>query len=241
MPEQVSTAKLWLGIGTAEQPRVAFPAGRSGLSEPPAAAVSARTSVPPQHSAHLTAEQGRAVVGSADQPSGSSRAPGAAPAAAATNPFKQEACTSAAAAHEPHAQVSGSGCSGVVSEREAGRAQALQLQLRDMKQQLLLFAKWLDDPGWRQQQPDGGKEVRSPIWGAGRFSPECMPEHATAYLPAGVAAGQATAEGSRKAQSTAGSCRWCVSLVDKQSIACTSYIFYSHAIVEQLMTLLILS
>ena len=68
---------------------------------------------------------------------------------------------SAAAALEPHAQASGSGRPGVVSEQEAGRAQALQLQLRSMKQQLLLFAKWLDDPGWRQRQPDGGKEVGS--------------------------------------------------------------------------------
>ena len=176
---------------------MAFPAGRSGPSEPARAAVSAQTSAPPEHSAHVRVEHARAVVGSADQPSGSSsRAPGADPAAAATQPLKQEARASAAAALEPQAQESGSGRLGVVSEQEAGRAQALQLQLRNMKQQLLLFAKWLDDPDWRQRQPDGGKEVRSSMWGVGCFSPDCLPQHAMAYLPAGVAAGQATAEGS---------------------------------------------
>lgn len=174
-----------------------FPAGRSELSEPTTAAVSAQTSVLPEHSAHLRAEHARADVGSADQLSGSSsRAPGTDPAAAVMRPVKQEACMSAAAALEPHAQASGSGRPGVASEQEAGRAQALHLQLRNMKQQLLLFARWLDDSGWRQRQPDGGKEVRGLIGGVGRFSPECVSEHAVSCLPAGVATGQATAEGS---------------------------------------------
>ena len=144
---------------------MALPAGRSGPSEQPTAAVSAQTADFPEHSARLGAEHAKAVVGSADQLSGSSsRAPGAGAAAAATKPAKQEACTSAAAALDPQAQASGSGCPGVVSEQEAGRAQALQLQLRNMKQQLLLFAKWLEDPGWRQRQADGGKEVRTLDW-----------------------------------------------------------------------------
>ena len=40
-----------------------FPAGRSELCEPTTAAVSAQTSVPPEHSAHLRAEHARADIG----------------------------------------------------------------------------------------------------------------------------------------------------------------------------------